>query len=573
MKITKIRIKKFRSVEGATIRASEVSAIVGENNSGKSAVLRALNSFFHFHEEEDAFRLGQHQYAPRTHARIEIEFSGVEGLADLDDYSDGDYLTIRLTYNHSSNTRSLHALQEGRYNPCDLSVLDVIKCHLDFVLIPSVRDAEKLRWQEAAVLKAVVVAYLERHFKSRDSVTPRFKEATASIERNALAKVAKELRGLVGISAGLGFEIGFSDGLTYKDFLDGIRFNVVEGAAKFDVSDCGTGVQSLVIIALYRLLASLRDCSLMVGVEEPEINLHPQAQRQLFSALKRATGTKMQLLFTTHSPVLVDQVSHEDLILVRKVEEAKRGFKTVVNQISDSFFEDHGLQEERYYNFHSQRNSDFLFSRFVVMCEGSIDAAIVRQLLEQNSVDLELQGVTVLNMNSVDNLRYPLHLLDSLAIPRLLIVDKDCFVPYRKDSLDASRSARGFPYYGFDYKDHRLVQDLVPRSQDRDRLLGLLRTNHSRAMDLLEPYKIICMRYSLEMDLIESDTARRMLFERFGVPEAKRVPEELLVKRKKQIKKLENISYVVRALPHKNLPNSYKRVKRVIGRMVNEYCR
>src|SRR5690606_9668710 len=146
--------------------------------------------------------------------------------------------------------------------------------------------------------------------------------------------------------------------------------------------------QSLIIIALYRLLASLRNSSLIVGVEEPEVNLHPQAQRQLFTALKDAVGNDMQLLFTTHSPVLVDQIPHEDVILVRKVRERKRGFKTIASQVNENFFEDYGFQEERYYNFHSYRNSDFFFSRLVILCEGTIDAAIVKQLLAQGGYDL-----------------------------------------------------------------------------------------------------------------------------------------------------------------------------------------
>jgi len=560
-------------VEAASLRLSDLTAVVGENNAGKSSVLRALNSFFNFESERDAFRLGQHQYAPRSHSRIEIEFSDVGGLADLEEFADGDRLVARMNYNYSSSTRSLQIKKAGQYITSDVRVIEAIKSHLDFVLIPPVRDADKLRWHEATVLKDVVVAYLERHFQNRDSVTPRFKEATASVERNALAKVARELRGLVGVTAGLDFEIAFSPDLTYKDFLGGIRFDVIEEGSRFDVSDCGTGVQSLIIIALYRLLASLRNSSLIVGVEEPEVNLHPQAQRQLFTALKDAVGNDMQLLFTTHSPVLVDQIPHEDVILVRKVRERKRGFKTIASQVNENFFEDYGFQEERYYNFHSYRNSDFFFSRLVILCEGTIDAAIVKQLLAQGGYDLDLIGVSVMNLDSVDNLRYPLHLLDNLAIPRLLIVDKDCFLPYRNDSLDTSRSARGFPYYRFEFKDQALVEELVPLNPDRDQLLALFRANHSRAMDTLEKHDIICMRYSLEMDLVESETAREIFFNRFNVPEGARETEELLIRRKKQIKKLENLSYVVKNLPHRNLPNSYKRIKRVIGRLVELHCK
>ena len=63
MKISKIELKKFRSIEKCLIELNDLNAIVGQNNSGKSAIIRALNCFFNFKDEEINFRWCFKKYA------------------------------------------------------------------------------------------------------------------------------------------------------------------------------------------------------------------------------------------------------------------------------------------------------------------------------------------------------------------------------------------------------------------------------------------------------------------------------------------------------------------------------
>lgn len=62
MKIKSISIENFRSIKNATINFNEITALVGENNAGKTAVLRALNSVFNYEYENEFFLNSMHRY-------------------------------------------------------------------------------------------------------------------------------------------------------------------------------------------------------------------------------------------------------------------------------------------------------------------------------------------------------------------------------------------------------------------------------------------------------------------------------------------------------------------------------
>lgn len=55
MKLKSITIEKFRSIKKSTIYLNKINGIVGENNAGKTAILRAINSILNFKLEEPFF--------------------------------------------------------------------------------------------------------------------------------------------------------------------------------------------------------------------------------------------------------------------------------------------------------------------------------------------------------------------------------------------------------------------------------------------------------------------------------------------------------------------------------------
>ena len=89
-------------------------------------------------------------------------------------------------------------------------------------------------------------------------------------------------------------------------------------------------------------------------------------------------------------------------------------------------------------------------------------------LLKRENYPLDVHGISIINLDGVGNLKYPLFLIRDLKIPYLVIVDKDFFIPYLHDQLKESRNNEGFPKYRYEYKDDCLIDNLVPNVKNRN---------------------------------------------------------------------------------------------------------
>lgn len=481
-----------------------------------------------------------------------------------------------MTYSFTTKKRKIDFKKNGDYQALPNDFINSLKEDINYVLIPPNRDQRQVIWAENALIRIVLEEYLEKTTSRRDNFTPKVKAAAQNLESVAFSKVESAIEKFYSLNKNFKFKLNFDRQIDYSLLLNDITLDIEEKGHRYNITESGSGIQSLTIIALYRYLAELRHNNIILGIEEPEINLHPQAQREFIKSVKEnnsGSQSEIQTIFTTHSAVIVDQLDHDEIILFRKESDRTRGFKTAGYQVPKNFWDKHNLQEFKYYQFYRYRNSEFFFLKFIIIVESKNDAEVVRYLLNQNNIDPDLNGVSILNLDGINNLSYPVYLLQALKFPNFIIVDKDFFIPYLNDSLDNSRNEKGFPKYKLEYKANQLIKDLIPKESDRDKLLRLFGTNHSKAMDLLEKYNMLSMTYCLEMDLVASKTATQVYYQVIPGPEvieSERTQKNLLVSRKKQIKKIENILEVLQKLGNVSLPNSYKRIKKVLTSKIKE---
>lgn len=567
MKLSRIIIKKFRSIDSADIWVSSVNAIVGQNNAGKSCLLRALNAFFNYDKEELAFISGSHSFAPRTISKIEIHFDEVDSskIASKFIYNQKILCELSVTLNARGCTQ-LYKYKQGRDWILDNGVIQEIKKHIEFILIPPNRDASALDRMENNVLQMLVEEKMKEATEIRDNYTTKFKKAIEYLEAGALKKIAIEAKSEFPVNKSLSLNIKYRKEITYKSFLPDVGITIDESGLSHALSECGSGIQSLTIISLYNLLGKAREENIIIGLEEPETNLHPQAQKELISYFKELVAAQniLQLFFTTHSPNMVDQVDHTDVIIFKKIVDQSRGFRSIVKRLPRDFFDKHNLDDFKYYQFYRYRNSDFFFSSHVVITESKNEVEIIKRIGETSDFDYETNGLSYLNLDGVDKAKYTVHLFKELGIPFFLIVDKDFFFPYLNGEYENSLGASGFPIYKEEFKDEDLVKHLVGEARARQSMLQHVNTNHTEMLNILEPYGVVSMRYSLDLDLVAIERAQDKYYHLLNILNADRTPMALTTKRK-AIKKIARIIEVFEDLEPRNWPYSFSRIKKIMG--------
>lgn len=576
MKISAIGIEKFRSIEKCWIEVNSLCALVGSNNVGKSALLRALNSFFNLDDERDNFLDGSHNHSTRGIPKIDIIFKNVPNKIIYKNLKDiNGTLHFRLTFDSSAKKKEKFQYKlNSKFFDLPSDALSQLKRDIQFVYIPASRDYRQTVFEEKSMLKELLDVYLKKHTEKRNRIKPKIEDAVNYFNNNALKKVSLDLQQCYPLSRKFQLSIEYDkNDIDYHILLRDLCIKIHDGDKIFKLIDTGSGVQSLVNIAIYRLLSKLKHNNFVLGIEEPEINLHPQSQKELISEFRNNTESdKLQIFFTTHSAVIIDQLQHSEIISFKRKEDSIRGFKTEVNQIPIDFWKRYNLDFDQYFQFYQYHNSEFFFSDFVIVVEGKGDYETVNHLLEKSNINPNLEGISILMLNGVQDLKYPYYLLKHLQIPYLLVVDKDFFLPYILDNKENSRSPTGFFKYKNEYQKVNLplIKELIHDTTDRNRLLDFLQNNHTSALDILEKYRIVCMRFTLEMDLISTTTACQIYYKMFNIKEEEQSESNLLINNQKGIKKPENIMKVLRGLNNKNLPFALSRIKKIVKKLIKE---
>lgn len=566
MKIRKVEISKFRSIESGGFDIENIIGIVGQNNSGKTCVLRALNSFFNPNLELNHYISGINLYSTnRAVPRIIVHFEDIPLKPSYIPFIINNTIIIKQEFIKSKNRLEYFILNNGTYEIANEILVKELNKDVQFVLIPTERTMSVFNNNENTVLKELLQIFFTNHTSRRDTLTPKVKNAFDYLNKNALKKVAQGIEGRYLTNKGFQFHIGTNSQISYELLLNDLQILINEDGREISLSECGSGIQSLVAIAIYKYLADLKHSNFIIGLEEPETNLHPQGQKELiFTLFDQINESNIQVLFTTHSTVLIDQLDHTNIVLVRKVKDSHRAFKTKILQLRKDFWTYYSLQKIQYNKFHNFSNSDFFFANHVVITESPIDSNVFRSLLDMKGIKLERNGISVLKLDGIKNLKYAFFLMRDLEIPKTIVVDKDFFFEYQNGDKESSRYASGFFKYKTVFKKEPLINEIIHNSSQRQQLERLLTSNHSRALDILEKYEVICFKYNLEMDLVASTNAQNLIYSFLSV--LNQNTNEILIRNKNEIKRLETLLHIISNLEQRNLPNSYKRlIKRIKG--------
>ena len=565
MRIEEVKIKNFRSIKSATFRMNKITAVVGENNAGKTAVLRAINAVLNYMDEEMSFKNKTHQYAVRSNTYITISFVEVPDKVIYKDKIDIDKLVIKFVYKYSKDKEQYMYVKDGEEKSVDDEFMKNLSKDIKYVYIPAGRTNKDVSWEENSIFKEVVSNYMYKHTKNRDRISGDVRKVAKKIHDSALTTLEKDINTLYMQNQTMDFKFDFADDLDYSVLLKKIKFSLNECGTDYLLKEWGSGTKSLAVIAMYRANALLEEESIVLGIEEPETNLHTQAQKRFIHSLRNELhDNETQTIFTTHSTVLVDELQHEDIILIRRKKDSKRGFKSVLSQLQKNFWEKYGLEEFKHYQFFNYKNSDFFFSKYVVIGESKNDIQVIKKLIE-SKIQNVIADVSFLELGGIEFLKYPYFLLKELEIPYMMVVDKDVFFDYKNGKVDESRDVKsGLPKYKYEMKDNIVLKDIFKTDQEMRKIERLNSQGYKKFVDEIKKYNILSMNYCLEMDLMCSKRAREIYYMEKNILPEHQTQKYILVNQKKAIKDIKIIMKIMDELVGNSYPISYKKIKAAI---------
>ena len=440
MQIKKLKIENFRNFDNIEISFDETcNFIVGENNLGKSNILNLLNTVF----TKRAFVIDD--FSDKTKP-ISVEFQlklsdeeigHFEDLFDLDDYSLINIISQQLTpddniefYHKETGTyishptiRSINYIfYDSLRNPVSEINFDkrrgvgkfLTKIVKDFLSDKNITTEDLINSDEIHELLSNINSKLTKIKAIKDY------ELSANIDDNIIDLIPK----LISLKDKQGNELTKSGyGVQFLllitlAILDKLQFIIEQRGEKGIFENEENGERSI---------------SLILGLDEPEIHLHPYMQRSLIkylnkiinndnpdfkSLIKELFGIDKfigQIIVATHSPSIILNNYKQIIRLYEDENDTK-----IISGCNIHLTE----QLEKHLLLHFPFIKEAFFSRCVIFVEGDSEFGSFPYFGLQCGVDFDDFGISVIQArgNSINQL---LDLAENFGIPAVGIRDND----------------------------------------------------------------------------------------------------------------------------------------------------
>jgi hypothetical protein len=182
------------------------------------------------------------------------------------------------------------------------------------------------------------------------------------------------------------FSLGFQGSSSERDLLGEFEVLVSHGGPSLPIQKQSNGLIQLAVF-VFALKVIANDPKAILLVDEPEISLHPQAQRSLSTACRKLPN---QSIIATHSPSILDRADMRGVVRLH----GSKGAVTVARAAGLS-----NDEASRLARFVNPLTAEACFARKVVLVEGYSDRVALLHLANRLNRDLDAEGVSIIAMD------------------------------------------------------------------------------------------------------------------------------------------------------------------------------
>lgn len=244
--------------------------------------------------------------------------------------------------------------------------------------------------------------------------------------------------------------------ITPPDINDVFRSNTqvwVNDGVRTDIRRKGHGLQRALTFALIKVLSDqlrrireqesddenkerVTSNSTYFILEEPELYLHPQAQRALFDSLVSLSESQKQVLLCTHASTLIDVERYSSICIVKKDNEAEG---TKICQFTGELFTGDSKKDFNLAYWLNPDRSELFFAKKVVLVEGPTDKTVIPLLAKR--LGIFRYDVTLVDCGSKTAIPLYARLLNNFSISYIAVYDKDCQLHKNSQAINSANQA------------------------------------------------------------------------------------------------------------------------------------
>lgn len=352
MKIRKITIQNFRSIEKAEIEVTDFNIFVGQNNCGKTNLFEALEFFFNGYKGN----LQELKYLRDNGLEmfVEVEFCGVQdGLHNMQNEKNKTTLSSKLgeadivsfrRCSSDSKKRQMF-IRESAIPPgtgFDAALNDFLP-KFEYITTKQYYDSVAKYSKNTpmgVMLSNVLTTILQtnqqyKEFQEKFSALFEADESEIKTEFDRIGNQVKiYLEKQFPDTTNVRFEVTPP---AFDDLLKNFNTDIDDGI-ETSAEEKGDGMQRALMLSIIQAYADFRKQNDDIGksfiffIDEAELHLHPMAQRKLKEVLYELSKETDQVFINTHSSVFVAE-NHPNQTLF-KVE--KTSGKTEISIVDDS---------------------------------------------------------------------------------------------------------------------------------------------------------------------------------------------------------------------------------------------